>query len=299
MERFGVRRIGPTKRKGDPRVQNPRNSVIFRVAPLLAAIAAPGVTQTPPPPVPAGIAGPAFADLADLAVRAPIVAGVQIRRAVRLKGADAAGVVPPFTRFFIEADLVTLIRGAGGLPARVTYLVDMAPDARGRVPKPKGMRVLLLATAVPARPGELQLVAPTAQLEWTPATEQRLRGLVTALVARDAAPRITGISGAFHVPGSLPGESETQIFLTTAAAKPVSLSILRRPGEPPRWAVSLSDIVDETAATPARETLLWYRLACALPQALPDSATAALAPADNAAARADYAVVLAGLGPCR
>jgi hypothetical protein len=243
--------------------------------------------------------GPRFVDLADLAAAAPVVAAANIRRGVRLKGADAAGLAPGFTRFFVEADLATLLRGRDGLPARISYLVDLPNDPRGRAAKPKGMRVLLFARPVPAKAGELQLVAPGAQLDWTAETEQRVRALLTALVARDAPPRITGISSAFHVAGSLPGESETQIFLTTASTRPVSLSILRRPGEQPRWTVSLSDIVDETATTPAPETLLWYRLACALPPALPETATAALAPEDNAAARADYAVVLAGLGPCR
>ena len=274
-------------------------STLFRVSPWLLALAAPALAQGPTPPMALAADGPAFADLADLAVKAPVVAGVRVRRAVRLKGADATGVAPDSARFLIEADVEALIRGTGGLPARVSYLADLPLDARGRAPRPKGMRLLVLATPVTGRPGELQLVDRTAQLDWTPATEQRLRALVTALVARDAAPRITGISSAFHVPGSLPGESETQIFLTTAAAKPVSLSVLRRPGEQVRWAVSLSDIVDETAAPPARETLLWYRLACSLPATLPDAATAALSPAENAAARADYAVVRSGLGRCR
>ena len=281
------------------RMTNICKSAIFRIAPWISAMAAPVLAQAPTAPMTQAAGGPAFADLADLAIRAPVVAGVRVRRAVRLKGADATGVSPDSVRFFVEADVETLLRGTGGLPTQIRYLVDVPLDARGRPPRLKGMRVLVLATPVAARPGELQLVAPGAQLEWTAATEQRLRTLATALVARDAAPRITGISSAFHVPGSLPGESETQIFLTTAAAKPVSLSILRRPGEQVRWAVSLSDIVDETAAPPARETLLWYRLACSLPAALPDAATAALSPAENAAARADYAVVRTGLGPCR
>src|SRR6185503_7233832 len=104
------------------------------------------------------------------------------------------------------------------------------------------------------------------------ATAERLRALLRELTAADAPPRITGIGRAFHVPGSLPGESETQIFLQTADARPISLSILRRPGERPRWSVALSEIVDEAAAPPAPDTLLWYRLACTLPPRLPAQA---------------------------
>jgi hypothetical protein len=106
------------------------------------------------------------------------------------------------------------------------------------------------------------------------------------------------VGAAFHVPGSLPGEGETQIFLQTVDSRPVSLSILRRPGEQPRWSVSLGEIVDEAAGPPARDTLLWYRLACGLPASLPTTTTADLDPAAAAVAREDYAFVLTALGPC-
>ena len=97
---------------------------------------------------------------------------------------------------------------------------------------------------------------------------------------------------------AVPGEGETQVFLQTADQRPVSLSVLRRPGEEPRWAVALSEIVDEAAGPPPRDTLLWYRLACGLPRALPPRSTAALAPGDAEIAQADYRFVLAALGPC-
>jgi hypothetical protein len=98
--------------------------------------------------------------------------------------------------------------------------------------------------------------------------------------------------------GALPGEGETQVFLTTADNQPVSLTVLRRPGEEPRWAVALSEIVDEAAAPPAPGTLLWYRLACSLPRALPERSTASLSPADAEQARTDYGVVIGALGAC-
>jgi hypothetical protein len=176
--------------------------------------------------------------------------------------------------------------------------LDVAPDARGRIPKLKKRRVLLFARPVAGTPGQVQLVGPAAQIDWSAAADARARAIVQAVVAPDAPPAITGIGSAFHVPGSLPGEGETQIFLQTADRRPVSLSILRRPGEAPRWSVALSEIVDEAAAPPAPDTLLRYRLACGLPAALPASATAALDPAAAAAAREDYQVVIAALGPC-
>ena len=62
--------------------------------------------------------------------------------------------------------------------------------------------------------------------------------------------------------------------------------------------MSLGEIVDDAAAPPARDTLLWYRLACALPPVLPDDSVADQAPEDAAQARTDYRFVLDQLGAC-
>ncbi|WP_231639264.1 hypothetical protein [Sphingomonas profundi] len=267
--------------------------------PSLAALMAPPALAAAPVPPPAAAPPFTYADLTDLAAASPVVADVLVTRATRIKGDQAAGVAPGRVRFYVEAAVQSLVRGAQGLPGQVSWLVDLPLDARGRVPKlPKKARLLLLATTAGARPGELRLAAPYAQFAWTPELDQRLRAILTGLTAADAPPRVTGIGNAFHVPGALPGESETQIFLKTRDNRPISLNVLRRPGEQPRWAVALGEIVDEAAGPPARDTLLWYRLACFLPGTLPDSATAELSPADADAAREDYAFVVTALGAC-
>lgn len=240
-----------------------------------------------------------YADLADLGLAAPLVAHVQIRDSVRLKDERAAGVAPGKSRFYVEADVLSLIRSPRGVPSRIGYLVDLPNDAKGRAPKLKEKtQFLLLASGVQGRPGEVRLIAPDAQLPYTPELAARLRSILQESVRPDAAPPITGIGRAFHVPGSLPGESETQVFLQTADGRPVSLSILRRPGQTPQWAVALSEIVDNAAAAPRRDTLLWYRLACTLPQTLPPQSMAESGPQEAAAIRADYQLVRNGLGPC-
>ncbi|HWI85131.1 MAG TPA: hypothetical protein VNT42_02245 [Sphingomonas sp.] len=237
-----------------------------------------------------------YVELADMALAAPQAIAADIADAIPLKGAAAGNVPAGSRRYYVQADVRALIRGSG-VPAHVTYLVDLPDDARGKRRKLKGIPVLLLA-ATTAKPGEIRLVGPRAQVPRTPENETRLRAILTAAVAPDAPPAITGVTRAFHVAGSLPGESETQIFLRTADNRPISLSVLRRPHEQPRWAVALSELVDDSAAPPERETLLWYRLACGLPRELPDTAVEALASEDAAAARADYQIVLAGLGTC-
>lgn len=266
---------------------------------LLAVTAAallPTASLAQNPPVPA--ASFRYADLADLALAAPLTLVGTVARASRLSPELSAGVAPGRARFYVESDVNRLIRGAAGLPPRIAYLADVPLDARGRPPKLKGAQVLLFAKPVPGKPGQIQLVAPDAQLPLTADAESQVRAILTEALAADAPPRITGVSGAFHVPGVLPGESETQIFLTTADRQPISLSILRRPNQAPSWAVALGEIVDEAARPPEPQSLLWYRLACGLPERLPEDAVASMAPERAAAARTDYRFVRDQLGPC-
>lgn len=252
----------------------------------------------PRPEMATQVAAPHYADLAPLVLSAPLILDATIRSAVTIKGAEAAGVDPGFIRLYVQADVNALIRGSQGVPPRVGYLVDLPADARGRAPRLKKVRVLLFARPVAGRPTQLQLVAKDAQRRWTPAAEALTRRIAQETVQPNQPPEITGIGNAFHVAGSLPGEGETQIFLTTEDGRPVSLDILRRPGEQPRWSVALSDVTDAAAQAPERDTLLWYRLACFLPSALPESSVAGSDPSDARIAREDYQFVLQSLGPC-
>lgn len=251
-------------------------------------------------PAPAAASAPAlpYARLTALILRSPIIVDSAIRSAVKLTGPQAAGVPPGKVRLYVEADVLALVRGQGALPARIGWVLDVTPDAGGRLPKLKKQRMLVFARAIPGFAAQVQLTGDDAQQPWTAETDARTRAIIRETISPDAPPRITGVGNAFHVPGALPGEGETQVFLQTENGRPVSLNVLRRPGEQPRWAVALSEIVDEAAAPPPRDTLLWYRLACGLPPRLPDSAVAAMAADDAERARADYRFVIAALGPC-
>jgi hypothetical protein len=253
-------------------------------APAVAASAAPGQ--------------PTYADLADLALPAPVAAHIRLRRALPLRGPDAAGVAPGLTRFFVEAETLALIRGEPGMASQVRYLVDVPNGADGRPPRlQKKSEWLIFARAVPSRPGQLQLTAPDAQLVYTPQIAERLRDILRAGLDAAAPPAISGIGRAFHVPGVLPGASETQLFLVTSRGQPISITVLREPQVEPRWFVSLGEFVDAGATQPPRDSLLWYRLACFLPAQLPE-ASMAEAGEHRAAVTADYRLVRQGLGPC-
>jgi len=244
-----------------------------------------------------GTAGQSFADLVDLALTSPVVVHAVIHRQSRLKPDESPGLAPGFARLYIEADTIALLVGPD-LGESLRFLADVPLAANGKVPKLNKSQVLLFGNIVPNKPGELQLTASDTMFAWNPDFETRVRAILTELVSPDAPPRIVGLREALHVPGNLIGEGETQFFFATATGKPVSISVVRRPGEPTRWGVSFSEIVDQAAVPPRPETLAWYRLACSLPRGIPDRASISDTEADKRIAAEDYALVLRDLGPC-
>lgn len=263
---------------------------------LTLTLCSPVAAQKPAaPPAPTPLS---YADVADLSLSAPIVAQVRIRSAEHLKGELAGNVSATARRYLVTADVTALIRGSGGLPPRITYVYDASPDALGKWPKLSKAEMIVFGLPVPGKPADLRLAAPDAQQPATPALASLIRAILGEATGAGAPPAIRGIGDAFHVAGSVPGEGETQIFLNAADGRPLSLSIWRQPNVAPRWAVSVGEIVDQGAEPPARDTFLWYRLACTLPQRLPERSIHALEPDAAAVAAEDYASVIAGLGPC-
>jgi hypothetical protein len=260
-------------------------------APTMASAQTPAQRETAP-------GAPSYAALAALADGAAIVVRAKIKDQARVLAERAPGLRAGYARLYVDAQTVTLLSGRGGLPGSLRYLVDVPLDAKGKPPKLKKQEVVLFALPVPGRANELQLVAPTAQLAWTAPLEGRLRPILTELVAPEAPPRVTGVRDVLSSAGNLAGESETQIFLATANGEPAALTVVRRPGMAPRWGVSWSELVDQSAQPAQRDTIEWYRLACALPATLPASANLATDPADRARAAQDYRFVIEQLGPC-
>lgn len=240
-----------------------------------------------------------YADIASLADASEMVVRAQIRRQTVLKPDRAPGLAAGFVRLYIQARTVALISGRNALPGDFAYLADVPLDAKGKVPKLRNREVLLFANPVAGRVGEIQLLNEAAQLAFTPALEALLRPILTELAAPKAPPRITGISDALAVLGTLVGESETQIFLATTNRAPASLTILRRPSQRPEWGISWGEIIDSAARPPAPETLGWYRLACSLPRQLPGNANLARDADARRLAMSDYAFVLDQVGPCQ
>lgn len=260
----------------------------------MLALAVPALAdsrQVPPNP-------PSYADLADFTDSAALLVRAKPRKLQLVEPARARGVRSGWARYYAEAKTEALIFGRGALGTKVSYLVDLPLDAKGKPPKVLGRSMVLFARPVPGHPAELQLVAPDAQLPWDTAIDARLRSLLAEFNAPGAPQKVTGVREAIHVTGDLAGQGETQLFLGTANGEPAAVTVIREPGAAPRWGVSFSDVVEAGGEPPRRETLGWYRLACFLPRVLPGAVNISGSATDRAAAASDYRLVLEALGPC-
>jgi hypothetical protein len=249
-------------------------------------------------PIVASVPAPTYADLVRLTEAAPVVAEVVVKDQVLVPPERAPGLRAGRARLYLEALTQRVLKGPSALGESVHYLVDVPVDAKGKPPKLKKQPFLVFARPVAGQSGQLQLVAPEAELPLDPTTEERVRAVIGQLVARDAPPRITGVHDVISVAGNLAGESETQMFVDTATGAPASLTVVRRPNMDPTWGVSWSEIVDQAARPPERGTIGWYRLACSLPRSLPDGSYIQSDAAGRSRAEADYRFILDSLGPC-
>jgi hypothetical protein len=240
-----------------------------------------------------------YADAADLALAAQQVSAIRIRQAARLKGQEALTVIPGRRRFLVTAEVLALIRSKEPIPPRISFIVDLAAGADGKFPKLNKGEWILFSNPVSGFPMEVRLVSPDALIPALPDQLARVRTILKDANAESAPPAITGIASAFHSRGSIEGEGESQIFLDAVGGKPVSLSVARQTGAAPIWSVALGDVVDQGAGPPAKDSFLWYRLACFLPASLPASSLAETSPDDAPLAEADYRFILQQLGACK
>ena len=275
-----------------------RPKLLVPAAALLALVASTSAGADSRPALPPASAALTYADLADLADSTPLVIRAQPRKVIAVEPERARGLRPGWGRFYVEAKTEGVIAGTQPLGALLRYLVDLPLDAKGKPPTFKKKSVVLFARAVPGRPGELQLVKPDAQLLWDAPLDARLRSVIREFYTPGAPHKVTGVREGLHVPGDLAGEGESQLFLATASGEPAAVTVTRRPGQPPRWSVSFSEVVSSEAEPPRRETLAWYRLACFLPVALPAGSNISPTAADRAATVQDYRFVMDQLGPC-
>ncbi|WP_394730149.1 hypothetical protein [Altererythrobacter sp. GH1-8] len=266
--------------------------VALAAAPFAAVSAQPSAAQMAQPD------GPTYADLAALAASAQLVIRAEIRNQAVVKPERAPGLAPGYARLYVTARTQALVSGRVPVGEELTYLADVPLNADGKVPRLRRLPVILFANPVANKPGSIQLVASSGQLQHTPALEARIRPILAELAQGDVPPVVTGVRDAFSVRGNLAGETETQIFLDTEGGTPASISVLRRPGRAPVWGVSWGEIIDAAALPPEPQTIGWFRLACSLPEQLPAAALYSEDSGMRRQAAADYILVKQSLGPC-
>lgn len=258
---------------------------------LTVAMAVPSTTVAAPT-VSAATANPAtYADLADLTLAAPAIVRATITNSERIGDKDSPGLAPGHARLLVTAAVDAALVAPGTIPAVLSWLWDAPLDARGKAPKAKGQSVLAWLAA-PAADGKARLVAVGAQKPWDAPTEARVRAIATE-ARSGTVPAITGVTNGFRADGTVPGESESQFFLSTANGNTLTMVVTTKPGEARRVAVARGDVIDESATSVQPGTLLHYRLACFLPARLP-----AASGGDDPALAADWAAAIASLGPC-
>ena len=248
-------------------------------------------SATLPPPAAAPATTLTYADLAELTLASPVIVRAAVVKAERLTGENAPGLAADRARLLVHARVVAAILAPDAVPAQLDYLLETPLDAKGKPPKLKDLPVLLFL-----RPGErlgqFALASARAQQPDDAGTITTVRSILAE--ARTDLPRVTGITSAFRVPGSLPGEAESQFFVSTADSRPISLVVLSRQGQERTLELALGDVIDEAAAGVKPRTMLWYRLACFLPQTLP----ASIGGDDRAGLEDDYKFALGNIGKC-
>jgi hypothetical protein len=240
----------------------------------------------------------AYADIADLATISPLIIDAKVRKTTKISAVQAIGVPQNLQRLLVEVDVIALIRGLNGAPARMRFVLDVPKDGRGRIPKLKKQRFFILGDNVKGRGDQIQLSRPDALIQFSPANNAMLRSITQEAVMLDAPQKITGVASAFYSPGTVVGEGNTQVFLRTKNNQPITISVASAPGQPKRWNVSTSELIEEATSVPRRNSLLWYQLACGLPKALLPELIESGDGENAVRAQEDYNFVINALGPC-
>ena len=172
----------------------------------LLAGAIPGPASAQAAPAASAPARATYADLVALAEASAVVAEVAVKDQAIVPPERAPGLAAGRVRLYLQTQTQRVLKGPSALGESVSYLADVAPGAKGKPPKLKKQTFLVFANPVAGRPGELQLVAPDAQLALYPPTEDRGRTVSGQLVEPDAATRGTRVHVVITVAGNLAGE---------------------------------------------------------------------------------------------
>jgi len=237
--------------------------------------------------------------LASNILESNIIVDIMIKKIKKLSESQTTTVPSNRKRVLIIAEVQALIRGENGINSEIRFLFDAPIDSRGKLIKLKKRRFIAFGHSIEGRLDFIRLVEPSSITSHNSNVSSQVRSITAAALENNAPQAITGVSSAFHSPGTVIGEGETQIFLDTEFGQPMAISITSRSGEEKRWSVSTSEVIDINANEPLRDSLLGYRLACNLPNGIESSALESSNRDNNLKAAADYRFVREAIGPCK
>jgi hypothetical protein len=125
-----------------------RRVIAFVCSGAISIAAMPGsaTAQTGPANATAPAAPPSsYADVADFAVDSGAIIDARIRRVREVEPERAPGLPANLVRFYVEADVNTVIYGRNPVAARIAYILDQPRRPDGRAPRIRRDRVLLFA----------------------------------------------------------------------------------------------------------------------------------------------------------
>lgn len=240
-----------------------------------------------------------YDDIMGVTLESELVVDIIAKKIKNLPASQSVGVRPDRKRILITGEVQSLIRGKNGLNSQVRFLFDAPIDSRGKIPKLKKMRFIAFGRHVTGRSDFIRLTRTASMVRYSDRVNTMVRGSIREAIAANAPQKITSISSAFHSPGTIIGEGETQIFLDTEFGQPMAISVTSKRGQNRRWSVSTSEVIDINATEPRRSSLLGFRLACSLPRSLNPSIIESNNREDREKALSDYKLIIDSIGPCQ
>ncbi len=240
-----------------------------------------------------------YDDIMGITLESELVVDIIVRKIKNLPDSQTIGVRSNRKRILIIGEVQSLIRGKNGLNSQVQFLFDAPIDSRGKIPKLKKMRFIAFGRHVAGSSDFIRLSRTASMLKYNDRMNNMVRSIIREIIADNAPQKILSISSAFHSPGTIIGEGETQIFLNTEFGQPMAISVTSKQGQNRRWSVSTTEVIDINATEPSRLSLLGYRLACSLPKALNPSIIESDNQENREKAISDYILVLDSVGPCK
>lgn len=239
-----------------------------------------------------------YDDIMSITLESELVVDIVARKIKKLPDSQTIGVRADRKRILIIGEVQSLIRGQKGLSSEIQFLYDAPIDSRGKIPKLKKKRFIAFGRHVTNRSDFIRLTHTASMLPYSDAINERVRSSIREAIAADAPQEIISVSSAFHSPGTIIGEGETQIFLETKFGQPMAISVTSKRGQNRRWSVSTSEVIDINATEPRRSSLLGYRLACSLPRSISPNIIEANNQSERQKLLSDYKLILDSVGPC-